>query len=470
MGVENGTNGANGRLDDAVERFREFVKIPSVCGDGQANGSYRQAADWLTARCKAIGLDEVKEVSPVENKPIVIGKLTGKDPSLPSVLLNSHYDVVPCMTDKWCCDPFAAEIREGYVVAEAATQADAQHRGKGGKCVFGRGTQDMKCVCVQYLEALERLLKTGWKPLRTCYLTFVPDEEIGGTDGMAKLLYTEEFQAMQPIAIALDEGLANPADAFTVFYGERTPWWILVRATGQTGHGSRFIADTAASKLMGVMNKALEFRKEQEASLGWKEAHAGCKHSQAKKLGDVTTLNLTMMRGGVSVDGGKTYSLNVVPTEMEAGFDVRITPGLATSEFKAKLDEWCKEEGLSWQFAPWTSPLHEHCLTSTDRDTNPFYAFFEDACTATGHKVEREIFPAATDSRFLRLLGIRALGFTPLSKTPILLHEHNEALSVEAFMRGIDAYCKVLPALLDAPKQEEEKNLNGSAAKKPRLG
>jgi len=209
----------------------------------------------------------------------------------------------------------------------------------------------MKCVCLQYLEAIEKLMAAGLKPLRTCYFTFVPDEESGGLDGMSKFITTEEFQAMQPIALALDEGLANPkADAFTVFYGERSPWWILVRAEGQTGHGSRFIQDTAVEKLMGVVNKALEFRRQQEKCLGW-DPDCGCKHSQAKKLGDVTTLNCTMLKGGVSVDGGKTYSLNVVPTEMECGFDVRIAPTLATSEFKAMLDSWCNAEGLSWKFA-----------------------------------------------------------------------------------------------------------------------
>ena len=54
----------------------------------------------------------------------------------------------------------------------------------------------------------------------------------------------------------------------------------------------------------------------------------GCKHGDMKKktLGDVTTINLTHLKSGVSVDGGKTYALNVIPTEAIAGFDVRISP------------------------------------------------------------------------------------------------------------------------------------------------
>ena len=36
----------------------------------------------------------------------------------------------------------------------------------------------MKCVCMQYLEALRRLVARGWRPRRTVHLTFVPDEEV----------------------------------------------------------------------------------------------------------------------------------------------------------------------------------------------------------------------------------------------------------------------------------------------------
>jgi hypothetical protein len=42
-------------------------------------------------------------------------------------------------------------------------------------------------------------------------------------------------------------------------------------------------------------------------------------------LGDVTTLNLTMLKAGVTTDG-QTFQMNVIPTEAEAGFDIRIPP------------------------------------------------------------------------------------------------------------------------------------------------
>lgn len=445
----------------AVKRFQEFIRIPSISGEGPSNGSYEKCAEWLVALCSQLDGCHVKVIRPKPQKPIVIATLVGKDPSLPSIVLNSHYDVVPCMREHWCCDPFAAEIRQGYVGPQVPKEL-----AEAGDCVYGRGTQDMKSVGCQYIEALLRLRKQGWQPLRSIHLTYVPDEEIGGSEGMGVFLETEDFKVLQPIAFALDEGLANPREAFTVFFGERTPWWLLIRAEGPTGHGSRFIKDTAVQKLMGVVNKALEYRKEQEEALGW-DAHSGCSHSKAKKLGDVTTLNVTMLKGGVSCDGGKTYALNVIPTEAEAGFDVRICPSLATTAFKDKLDEWCAGEGLSWKFAPWTSPLHEHYLTDTNRATNPFWGVFEDACETLGERVEREIFPAGTDSRFLRAMGIQAIGFSPMARTPTLLHEHNEALAVSTFLRGIEVYEKVISKLADTPLQPTE--TAEPAAKKVRV-
>ncbi|CAM9957466.1 unnamed protein product [Sphacelaria rigidula] len=372
----------------------------------------------------------------------------GSKPELPRVLLNSHYDVVPAMAEHWDTDPFAA------VKDEASGR------------IYGRGTQDMKCVCVQYLAAIRRLVRAGFQPTRTVFLSFVPDEEIGGIDGISLLLLSQEWKAVQPIGIALDEGLANPRDAFTVFYGERTPWWLLIKAEGATGHGSRFIKGTAVEKLMAVCNKALAFRKEQEEALGHS---GGCSHAKAKKLGDVTTLNLTMLKTGVAMAGGgggekaapgtrhERFALNVVPTEARAGFDVRICPTTPTEDFRTRVSEWCREEGVTWEFADWTSPLDGHYLTSIDRDENPWWGVFLDTMKEGGVDVEPEIFPASTDSRFIRELGIPALGFSPMRNTPILLHDHNEYIDQSVFLDGIGVYERLIKELASTERFPTEK-------------
>jgi acetylornithine deacetylase/succinyl-diaminopimelate desuccinylase-like protein len=67
-------------------------------------------------------------------------------------------------------------------------------------------------------------------PECSIYLTFVPDEEVGGS-GMAAVLESELYKNQLPgIALALDEGLASTNSVFSVFYGERLPWWVDVTA------------------------------------------------------------------------------------------------------------------------------------------------------------------------------------------------------------------------------------------------
>jgi aminoacylase len=57
----------------------------------------------------------------------------------------------------------------------------------------------MKCVGIQHLEAVRRLKEAGRRLKRTIHLTFVPDEEIGGHDGMAKFVHTQHFKVCSVI-------------------------------------------------------------------------------------------------------------------------------------------------------------------------------------------------------------------------------------------------------------------------------
>lgn len=63
----------------------------------------------------------------------------------------------------------------------------------------------MKCVGMQYLEAIRRLKALGFEPARSVYLSFVPDEEIGGRAGAEKFAESDEFQKLN-VGIVLDEG------------------------------------------------------------------------------------------------------------------------------------------------------------------------------------------------------------------------------------------------------------------------
>lgn len=424
--------------DFCLDFFKTLLQFRTVSAEGPETGAYRACVDWLATQCQSAGLT-TKICEPIENKPILIASLIGTEPELPSIIFNSHYDVVPAMEEHWHTDPFVAVEKDGKL--------------------YARGTQDMKCVCAQYVLAIGRLVQSGAKFKRTIHLTFVPDEETGGLHGMGEFLKHEDFTNLGPVACALDEGLANTKEGhYTAFYGERAPMWVLVTAKGPTGHGSRFVKDTAVEKLMEVANKALEFRSQQEARLGYPGEIAGCKHCDALKLGDVTTVNLTMIQGGVSGDGGKTWALNVIPTEFTAGFDIRVSCTMPIADFTMMMDSWCVREGLSWEFASWSGSerITDHFYSSTNRDESIWWRTFDDTCTALGMNVTAEIFPAGTDSRFLRQSGIPAFGFSPMSGTEVMLHEHNEYLEIDIFQKGISIYENIITQLANVSKEEEE--------------
>lgn len=58
--------------------------------------------------------------------------------------------------------------------------------------------------------------------------------------------------------------------------------------------------------------------------------------------------------------------------------------------------------------------------------------------------VKTTVFPAGTDSVYMRAIGVPALGFSPINGTPELLHDHNEYLNIDIFLEGIALYQKII--------------------------
>ncbi|CAG8469715.1 23288_t:CDS:2 [Cetraspora pellucida] len=394
----------------AVTRFRQYLRIKTV----QPKPDYESCTRFLLEQAKEIGLkSSVFEY--VKGKPIVLLTWEGRDPSLPSILLNSHTDVVPVFEEKWSCNPFeACKLDNGDIVA--------------------RGAQDMKCVGASYLEAIRCLKDQDQQPCRTIHLSYVPDEEIGGKDGMEHFIETNDFKKLN-VGFALDEGIANPNDALRVFYGERGVWWINVITKGNTGHGSQFVKDTAISKLNRIINRFMEFRESQEQQLAIGMNTDGTKYH----VGDVTTINLTMLKAGVQH--------NVIPEEATVGFDIRIPPTVDFTAFKNMIEGFVHSEPeiefVQYNGAAYYTPLSEN---------NIWWVVFRDFCKGRNIPIEPEIFPAGTDSRFLRGIGIPALGVSYIRNTPILLHDHDERINENLFLEGIEFYKDLIYQLANIQK------------------
>lgn len=67
-----------------------------------------------------------------------------------------------------------------------------------------------------------------------------------------------------------------------------------------------------------------------------------------------------------------------------------------------------------------------------------------------GLSIKTQVFPGGTDSRFIRAKSVPAIGFSPMNHTPVLLHDHNEFIKAETYLKGIEIYKKIIPKLAQA--------------------
>jgi acetylornithine deacetylase/succinyl-diaminopimelate desuccinylase-like protein len=141
---------------ERMQRYADFLAIPSVSAIPEHAADCRKAAEWLAAELRRIGAQRV-EVSETGGHPIVVAERI-EDPALPTIVVYGHYDVQPGdPLDLWKTSPFEPIVRDGRML--------------------GRGSADDKGQILIHLAALEALLSTRGKlPVNVKYL-FEGEEE-----------------------------------------------------------------------------------------------------------------------------------------------------------------------------------------------------------------------------------------------------------------------------------------------------
>lgn len=141
---------------ERMQRYADFLAIPSVSAIPEYAPDCRKAAEWLAGELRRIGAQRV-EVSETGGHPIVVGERI-EDPNLPTIVIYGHYDVQPGdPLDLWKTSPFEPIVRDGRML--------------------GRGSADDKGQILIHLAALEALLSTRGKlPVNVKYL-FEGEEE-----------------------------------------------------------------------------------------------------------------------------------------------------------------------------------------------------------------------------------------------------------------------------------------------------
>lgn len=169
--------------EDAVERFRALLRVPTV--------SHRDVArtDWDAFDRFA---ELLRNLYPLTHRSLerelvdghsLLYRWVGRKAADPTVLM-AHFDVVAAPEEGWRHRPFAADL------------VDAR--------LHGRGTIDDKGALVAILEAVERLLAEGFTPAADVYLSFGHDEETWGS-GARSIVALLESRGVTP-GLVLDEG------------------------------------------------------------------------------------------------------------------------------------------------------------------------------------------------------------------------------------------------------------------------
>lgn len=170
-------------------------------------------------------------------------KWQGTNEVLKPILLTSHYDVVPVIPGTegdWTQPPFAGAISEGTV--------------------WGRGALDNKSGVITTLEAVTALIKIGFQPDRTVYLSFGHDEEKGGIEGAGAVAAHLKSQNIQ-LDWSLDEGSfvmsgmypGMPVPMAMINVAEKGYVSLDLVARGEGGHSSMPPKETA----VGILSEAI---------------------------------------------------------------------------------------------------------------------------------------------------------------------------------------------------------------------
>ncbi len=143
-----------------LDELFELLRFPSVSADTKYKEDVLKTADYVAAKLKEAGADNV-EVCPTAGYPIVYGeKLI--DQSKPTVLVYGHYDVQPPdPLELWKTPPFEPTIRD--------------------EKIYARGACDDKGQFYMHVKAFELMMKTHTLP---CNIKFMieGEEEVGSSN------------------------------------------------------------------------------------------------------------------------------------------------------------------------------------------------------------------------------------------------------------------------------------------------
>ena len=419
--------------EDCIQLLQELIRIPSV-NHGEGKGDEEEVAKFVVAKLAEVGIaSELIETGPKRFN--VVARIPGADATRPGLVVHGHLDVVPANAADWSFDPFAGDIKDGYV--------------------RGRGAVDMKDGDAMFLSIVRSWAGTGYVPPRNILLVFFADEEAGSTFGSRWMVanrpdifegYSEAISEVGGFSVTITGGHR----LYFIETAEKGIQWMEITTHGSAGHGSFINTDNAVTKLSKVISRIGSHVWPQRETATGAKFWGKIAELTGEKYDPARATDLLKHIGGAARMMGATTQNTANPTILDAGYKANVIPGSATAVvdgrflpgFEHELEETMRalvgdDAEISVQVrdkaleVDFSGPLVEAmsaAILSQDPDGVPV----------------PYLMSGGTDNKALSDLGIIGYGFSPLLLPAdldffALFHGVDERVPVEGVKFGVRA-------------------------------
>lgn len=443
-----------------TNRLRDGLKIQTVSSKNPTEAQkleYEAFLNYLEEAYPNIFQNDKIDFQRINDYALII-RWRSDYPNSEPVLFTGHYDVVGVAENTvvdWRFAPFGATVSEGKI--------------------YSRGTLDDKSSVFAHLEALDYLIRTGFRPQRDIVYAFSYNEEVGGNgaDTMARILGGQNPK----FYMVMDEGGRVLVDSETkkqtayIGISEKGRAVVKITVRQKGGHASQPPLATSVTKMAQLINEfnshpmkakltpqtvdyltkmygeydfftqMLIANKEiLEPVLFWKLSQNPQDNARIR-----TTMAMTMLHG--------SDTINIIPEYAEMTADFRILPSESLKDIEDYIYKTAGNVLNTSDFmVERISTVQPSHISKTNSKAfgvlkNQIVSSFPDA------KVLPFMVLAGTDARCYEMLSDNVYRFLPIALTQKeldLMHGVNEYISINNFETMTDFYVNLIRNNFDA--------------------
>jgi len=349
------------RKEAVLERLMALLRLPSVSTDPAYAKGMAATRDFLTARLRELGLQNVQLLDG-GGQPAVYGEWLGA-PGQPTIIIYGHYDVQPPdPLDRWVTPPFEPTIREGRL--------------------YARGASDVKGSTLIAVETIGAFLAAEGKCPVNVKL-FLEGEEETGSPSIRRIIEKHRDLLRADAMLSADGGRASTSLP-TLNTGSRglCKLEVTLRSAQKDMHSGRYggavrNALHELARLVTTLHDAqgriqvagfdsdaaplTERDRADAAALAGDEAafyantgalpHGDPAYTVRERVTLRPTIDVNGMWGGYTGAGSKT----VIPAEAQAKITARLVPGQDPDRARERIVEHLRShcpEGVELAFSP----------------------------------------------------------------------------------------------------------------------